>query len=100
MQKELSMDHMQSKRHPACVFQFHVNTDQPWNALRGNGFTVKVTEVACAVCLVDYLELILRIGGEGEDGGLSSKGLRAALRCRNKQPKEGILRHSSKIDQD
>ena len=56
--------------------------------MRGNGFTVKVTDVACVVWLVDYLELILSIGGEGEDGGLSSKGLRAALRCRNKQPKK------------
>ena len=50
---------------------------------------MKVTDVACAVWLVDYLELILSIGGEGEDGELSSKGLCAALRCRNKQPKKG-----------
>ena len=39
MQKNLSMDHMQSKRHYVCVDQFHDDTNQPWDALRGNGFS-------------------------------------------------------------
>ena len=36
---KLSMDHMQSKRHSACVDQFHVNANQPHYGFRARLFT-------------------------------------------------------------